>query len=432
MTVADPLANARTRKAEADKVFRAVMNQQGEHVTRGVEDARRLYQGALAALDAVDSAASQVQTEVAALRKSCHMNITASTIQDRSWKLGLKHVEQALLIDPKDIKALHFRGFILLDGYDRAAEATASFEEASAEVTRRGESVSEYQDLAEQLARAQATAKAQAAAAGTSPGPTTPAPANPSPSAATPAPSNDSPKGAGATGGNSQGIIPAGPAPAPTPAFPAATRVAREEQVKRIARVRELDGTMKTGLDAMKGGDLAAAERLFRDAQRVAQAIPDPYAGVVIVSYLTKIFIAKGRAEEAESATDVGLSQLKQAVESAARAAAAGDDKAAAAVTRARGLEAKLLHQKASLRRRSRDVDGAVAALRQALALLDGPETESPPARGASATTTGEGEGGADDTIYELDAEGNMVAPEDAEDVSGTSSSGLDSVGCLL
>lgn len=81
----DVLTVARARKHEADTVLNAVNNRADTPAATGFAEARRLYEGALSALDTCRARfgrSSPEGREVEALSLSCHMNIVATAIQD--------------------------------------------------------------------------------------------------------------------------------------------------------------------------------------------------------------------------------------------------------------------------------------------------------------------------------------------------------------
>ena len=84
-SIDDVLIVARARKLEADTVLNAVNNRADTPAATGFADARRLYDGALSALDTCRTRfgrSSPEGREVEALSLSCHMNIVATAIQD--------------------------------------------------------------------------------------------------------------------------------------------------------------------------------------------------------------------------------------------------------------------------------------------------------------------------------------------------------------
>lgn len=80
----------------------------------------------------------------------------------RSWATGKKHAEAAVSIDPKNIKAHEFLGYILMDGLDQPAQAETFLAKAVAMLEEKArtdlpgdkEAMSAYPDIMNHLARA--------------------------------------------------------------------------------------------------------------------------------------------------------------------------------------------------------------------------------------------------------------------------------------
>ena len=102
------LVLAKSRKSEADSVLDAVNNRRviDSEAASVFARARRLYEGSLAAVAAAEKAGEGTALELFELKKSCHLNIVAGALQERTWAVALDHCEKALALDSSNVRAL--------------------------------------------------------------------------------------------------------------------------------------------------------------------------------------------------------------------------------------------------------------------------------------------------------------------------------------